>query len=41
VASSVSEGPGVRSTEMIQNGGQFMEGVYANDSFEDTQFSSF
>lgn len=41
VASSVSEGPGMRSTEMIQNGGQFMDGVYANDSFEDTQFSSF
>lgn len=41
IASSVAEGPGVRSTEMIQNGGQFMEGVFANDSFEDAHFSSF
>jgi hypothetical protein len=41
VASEVASGPGVRSTELIQNGGQFMEGVYANDSFEDANFSSF
>jgi hypothetical protein len=41
LASEMSSGPGVRSTEMIQNGGQFMEGVYANDSFEDAHFSSF
>jgi hypothetical protein len=41
LASDISSGPGTRSTEMIQNGGQFMEGVYANDSFEDSQFSSF
>lgn len=41
IASSVAEGQDVRSTEMIQNGGQFMDGVYANDSFEDAHFSSF
>ena len=41
LASEVSSGPGTRSTEMIQNGGEIMEGVFANDTFEDTQFSSF
>lgn len=41
IASETASGPGARSTEMIQNGGQFMEGVYANDSFEDAHFSSF
>lgn len=27
--------------EMIHNGGEFMSGVYANDTFDDTTFSSF
>ena len=27
--------------EMINNGGEFMSGVYANDRFDDTTFSSF
>lgn len=40
IASSVSSGPSM-STEMIQNGGEFMSGVFANDSFDDTAFSSF
>ncbi len=40
LASPVSSGPAM-STEMIQNGGEFMSGVFANDSFEDTAFSAF
>ena len=40
LASSVSSGPAA-STEMIQNGGEFMSGVFANDSFDDTSFSAF
>ena len=40
IASSVSSGPSM-STEMIQNGGEFMSGVFANDSFDDASFSSF
>jgi hypothetical protein len=40
LASPVSSGP-ASSTEMIQNGGEFMSGVFANDSFDDTSFSAF
>jgi hypothetical protein len=40
LASTVTSGPAM-STEMIQNGGEFMSGVFANDSFDDTSFSSF
>lgn len=29
------------STEIIQGGGEFMEGVFANDTFDDRSFSSF
>lgn len=28
-------------TEMIQGGGEFMPGIFANDTFNDNQFSSF
>jgi hypothetical protein len=27
--------------EMIQGGGEFMPGIFANDTFNDTSFSSF
>jgi hypothetical protein len=30
-----------RSPDMIQNGGEFMSGVFANDTFSDTNFSMF
>jgi len=40
LASPVSTGPSM-STEMIQNGGEFMSGVFANDNFEDSSFSAF
>lgn len=40
IASPVSSGPSM-STEMIQNGGEFMSGVFANDNFDDSTFSSF
>lgn len=40
LASTISSGPAM-STEMIQNGGEFMSGVFANDSFDDTSFSAF
>ena len=29
------------STDFIQNGGEFMSGVFANDTFNDTNFSAF
>ncbi len=29
------------STDFIQNGGEFMSGVFANDTFDDTNFSAF
>jgi hypothetical protein len=29
------------STDFIQNGGEFMTGVFANDTFDDTNFSAF
>lgn len=29
------------STEIIQGGGEFMQGVFANDTFDDRSFSSF
>lgn len=29
------------STDFIQNGGEFMTGVYANDTYNDTNFSAF
>jgi hypothetical protein len=29
------------STEIIQGGGEFMTGVFANDTFDDRSFSSF
>ena len=31
----------VYSQDMIQNGGQFMPGIFANDTFNDTSFSTF
>lgn len=40
IASPVSSEPSM-STEMIQNGGEFMSGVFANDSFDVSTFSSF
>lgn len=40
IASPVSSGPSM-STEMIQNGGEFMSGVFANDTFDASTFSSF
>jgi hypothetical protein len=40
IASPVSSGPSM-STEMIQNGGEFMSGVFANDNFDESTFSSF
>lgn len=40
IASPVSSGPSM-STEMIQNGGEFMSGVFANDNFDVSAFSSF
>lgn len=40
IASPVSSGPSM-STEMIQNGGEFMSGVFANDNFDASTFSSF
>jgi hypothetical protein len=30
-----------RSPDMIQNGGEFMSGVFANDTLTDTNFSMF
>jgi hypothetical protein len=29
------------STDFIQNGGEFMRGVFANDTYNDTNFSAF
>ena len=43
VASEVSGGSSgsMMNPEMIHNGGEFMEGVFANDHFDATNFSSF
>lgn len=40
LASGRAEGPAM-STEMIQNGGEFMAGVFANDGFDTSTFSAF
>ena len=40
VASQIASGPAM-STEMIQNGGEFMSGVFANDMFTKSSFSTF
>lgn len=40
LASGHAEGPAM-STEMIQNGGEFMAGVFANDGFDTSTFSAF